>query len=221
MEKLCIALDGPAGAGKSTVAKNIAKELQINYLDTGAMYRALAYKVLSKQLDPKNKKDVLDTLETTDISVGYLDGVQRIYLDGEDVTCHIRTPEIGNGASAVAVFPEVRLKLVEIQRQVAKEYDTVMDGRDICTFVMPQTRNKFFITASTGERARRRHKEFLEKGIKKPLEEIENEIIARDKNDSEREFAPLKQAEDAILVDTTDMTIDQVTSYILERIVRD
>ncbi len=221
MDKLCIALDGPAGAGKSTVAKNIAKELKINYLDTGAMYRALAYKVLSQGLDPRNKNDVVGTLKAADVSVGYVDGAQRIYVDGEDVTDHIRTPEIGNGASAVAVFPEVRLRLVELQRQVAKEYDTVMDGRDICTFVMPQTENKFFITASTGERARRRHQEFLMKGIKKPLDEIEKEIIARDKNDSEREFAPLKQAEDAILVDTTDMTIDQVTGYILERIVRD
>jgi cytidylate kinase len=221
MDKLCIALDGPAGAGKSTVAKKIAGQLKINYLDTGAMYRALAYTVLSQGLDPNNKNDVLNVLDRNEISVGYTEEVQRVYVNNNDVTDQIRTPEVGNGASAVAIFPEVRLKLVEIQRQVARQYDTVMDGRDICTFVMPHTKNKFFITASTGERARRRHLEFLEKGINKPLGEIENEIIARDKNDSERAFAPLRRAEDAILVDTTDMTIEDVTGYILERIIRD
>lgn len=221
MERLSIALDGPAGAGKSTIAKKIAQALNIYYLDTGAMYRAFAYKVISDGLNPSDRGDVINALQTAEVTVGYVNGIQRVYVNQKDVTDFIRTPEMGFGASAVAVFPEVRIKLVEIQRQVANDYDVIMDGRDIGTYVIPQTKNKFFLTASPHERARRRHLEFLEKGIEKPLETIEKEIIARDKNDSEREFAPLRQAEDAILVDTTHMMIEEVTAYILERITRE
>ena len=220
MGRLSIALDGPAGAGKSTIAKRIAKELNIYYLDTGAMYRAFAYHVLSEGNNPASREDVIHSLEGANVTVDYVNGVQRVYVNGKDVTDYIRTPEVGNGASAVAVFPEVRIKLVELQRQVAKDYDVVMDGRDIGTYVIPETKNKFFLTASSGERARRRRLDFLEKGIDKPLETIEQEIIARDKNDSQREFAPLKQAPDAVPVDTTHMTVDAVAQYILERITR-
>lgn len=221
MGKLSIALDGPAGAGKSTIAKKIAKALNIYYLDTGAMYRAFAHKVISDGLNPSDRGDVIKALGSADVTVGYVNNVQKVYVNQKDVTDFIRTPEMGSGASAVAVFPEVRIKLVEIQRQVASDYDVVMDGRDIGTYVIPHTKNKFFLTASPQERARRRHLEFLEKGIDKPVETIEKEIIARDKNDSEREFAPLRQAEDALLVDTTHMTIDEVTAYILKRIIRE
>jgi cytidylate kinase len=218
MKRLNIALDGPAGAGKSTIAKKLAEKLGVHYLDTGAMYRAFAYKVLLKGKNPASHADVLDILHGTAVTVAYENGLQRVYVDGCDVTDHIRTPEITRGASDVAVFPEVRIKLVEIQRQVAIDYDVVMDGRDIGTYVIPETKNKFFLTASVHERARRRHLEFAEKGIDKPIAEIEADIAARDKNDSEREFAPLKRAEDAVLVDTTEMTIDEVAQAILERI---
>ncbi len=222
MGKLNIALDGPAGAGKSTIAKRIAAALKIHYLDTGAMYRAFAYKVIKDGLDTSKGADVLPVIKKTDVSVIYDENdAQRVFVNGEDVTDLIRTQEIGKGASDVAVFPEVRIKLVEIQREVANKYDVVMDGRDIGTFVLPATVNKFFLTASIKERARRRYCELIEKGVKSDIKEIEKEITSRDKNDTERKFAPLKMAEDALLVDTTEMTADEVTGFILERIKRD
>ncbi len=212
-----IALDGPAGAGKSTLAKELAKALNIHYLDTGAMYRALAYKVLSMGKDPSKREDVEEFL-STQITVAFMDGEQHVFADGEDVTQHIRTPQVSNGASAIAVFPQVRVKLVETQRKVADAYDLVMDGRDIGTYVLPQCKNKFFITANSYERAKRRLSDLQSAGIETDLEALEKEIIARDETDSKREFAPLRCCEDAILVDTTHMSIDEALRYILDKI---
>ncbi|MGI6161321.1 MAG: (d)CMP kinase [Christensenellales bacterium] len=210
-----IAIDGPAGAGKSTVAKEIARLKGIIYLDTGAMYRAVALKAIRQGIDCSDATAVSDMLDKTQIKV-LCDGVeQRIFADGEDITSLIRTNEVSTGASKVAVIPAVRLKLVDMQRAIAKERDVVMDGRDIGTYVLPDAKHKFFVTASVDERARRRWLELKQRGQDRPLEEIKAEIEFRDKNDSSREFAPLKQADDAVLVDTTDLNIDQVIEKIL------
>ncbi|MEZ4357246.1 MAG: (d)CMP kinase [Eubacteriales bacterium] len=189
MGKINIAIDGPAGAGKSTAAKEIAKRLKIYYLDTGAMYRAFAYKVIKDGLDTKNHNDVLKTLEKSDVIVKYIDGEQKVIVNGEDVTPFIRTQQVAQGASDVAVFKEVRVKLVHIQRQVAKDYDVVMDGRDIGTNVLTDCKNKFYVTASADERARRRFLELGGKDSAKSLEVIKQEIIKRDENDSNRDYA--------------------------------
>lgn len=218
--RINIAIDGPAGAGKSTAAKGVAKKLGIYYLDTGAMYRAFAYEVLKQKKDPKNEAEVCEVLDNSIVEVKYIDGVQKVIVNGEDVTPYIRTQEVSMGASNVAVFRKVREKLVEIQRQVALDYDVVMDGRDIGTYVIPSCKNKFYITATASERAKRRWLELSEKDKEKTIEQIEQEIIARDKNDMGREFAPLKQAEDAMLIDTTKMSVDQVLETLMENIKR-
>lgn len=215
---LTIAIDGPAGAGKSTIAKILAQKLNINYLDTGAMYRALALKVLKSKIDPKDREGVIKSLEKTDIQVLYRGKQQIILLDGEDVTDKIRTPEVSKTASDVAVIPEVRLKLVEIQRKIASEIPLVVDGRDIGTFVLPDASYKFFLTAAVEERAKRRWKEMQEAGKLDTLENVMEDIKQRDLNDSNRSFAPLKKAEDAILIDTTHLSIEQVVNKILELI---
>ena len=220
MGKINIAIDGPAGAGKSTAAKEISKRLQVYYLDTGAMYRAFAYKVIKDGLDTKNHDDVLKTLEKSDVVVKYINGEQRVIVNDEDVTSYIRTQQVAQGASDVAVFKEVRVKLVEIQRQVAEDYDVVMDGRDIGTNVLPHCKNKFYVTASADERARRRFLELGSKDSSKTVEDIKQEIIKRDENDSNREYAPLKQAEDAVLIDTTNMSVNSVIETILNNIRR-
>lgn len=212
-----IAIDGPAGAGKSTVAKLISEKLGINYLDTGAMYRSIAYALINKGIDPEDADAVKNHLDEVDIEVKYIKRVQHMYLDGKDISKLIRTNEISMGASNVSKIPEVRLKLIEMQQEIARNYDIVMDGRDICTYVLPDADHKFYITASVDERARRRFKE-LPEGSNLTFEEIREDIIKRDKNDSEREFMPLKQAEDAVLVDTTDMNIDEVIDYVLKEI---
>ena len=212
-----IAIDGPAGAGKSTVAKLISEKLGINYLDTGAMYRSIAYALINKGIDPEDAVAVKDHLDEVDIEVKYIKRVQHMYLDGKDISKLIRTNEISMGASNVSKIPEVRLKLIEMQQEIARNFDIVMDGRDICTYVLPDADHKFYITASVDERARRRFKE-LPEGSNLTFEEIREDIIKRDKNDSEREFMPLKQAEDAVLVDTTDMNIDEVIDYVLKEI---
>lgn len=215
---LKIAVDGPAGAGKSTVAKAIAKKMGINYMDTGATYRAVAYALLKRNVDLKDKDKVKAMLDQIDITVVYTEEGQRVLCNGEDVTPYIRTSEVSKGASDVAVIPEVRLKLVDIQRRTAEQYDMIMDGRDIGTYVLPDAQAKFFITASPKIRAQRRWLELKEAGVEKNLEELEQEIIARDNTDSEREFAPLRQAEDALLVDTGEMTIEQVVAFLEEKI---
>ena len=213
-----IAIDGPAGAGKSTVAKAIAKKLHINYMDTGAMYRAVAYGLLQKGVNLKDAAMVAKELKEIDLKVIYVNEEQRVMINGEDVTPYIRTPEVSMGASDVGAVPEVRIKLVEIQRETAAEYDVVMDGRDIGTYVLPDTKAKFYITASSKERALRRSRDLIAAGMKVDLDALEQEIIARDKRDSEREFAPLRCAEDAVYLDTSDMSIEQVIGAVCERI---
>lgn len=214
-----IAIDGPAGAGKSTVARAVAQKLNLNYLDTGAMYRAAAYAMIEQGIDPTDWEKVLVALPSLDMKIIYENGVQKVLLDSKDATPYLRTPRISKGASDIAVIPELRLKLVELQREVANAYDLVMDGRDIGTYVLPDAEFKFFITASPRERAKRRYLELKETAPNADINEIEREIIARDKTDSEREFAPLKQAEDAILVDTTELNreqvIDCVSAYVM------
>lgn len=209
-----IAIDGPAGAGKSTVAKAVAKKLNLNYLDTGAMYRAAAYAMIGRGIEPGDHERVLAALPSLSMQVVYENGVQKVLIDGKDVTPYIRTPRISKGASDIAVIPDLRLKLVELQREVAGQYDIVMDGRDIGTYVLPDADFKFFITASPRERAKRRYLELKETSPDADIDEIEREIIARDKTDSTREFAPLKQADDALLVDTTALDRDQVIELV-------
>lgn len=215
MKKINIAIDGPAGSGKSTAAKLLAQKLGINYLDTGAMYRGLAYALVSKKIDITNHDSVKKAIDELKISVVYESELQQIYADEKNITQFLRTPEISEAASVVSVFPEVRIKLVELQREVAKCYDVVMDGRDIGTYVLPDSPMKVYITASPGVRAARRKAELETQGIKKNLADLEAEITARDKRDMEREFAPLSQAEDAILLDTTDLGIENVQNVLL------
>lgn len=215
-----IAIDGPAGAGKSTVAKAIAGKLNILHLDTGAMYRALAYYAISNSVSPADANGVARIIDGARIRIKYVDSAQRTILNGEDITGLIRTPEVSRGASDIGVHPFVRKKLVELQQQVARENSVVMDGRDICTVVMPDAKHKFFITASVEIRAKRRLLEMQQSsnGELPTLTEIERAIIERDHTDSTRAAAPLKQTEDAILVDTTNMTIDESVDFVLSSI---
>ncbi len=213
-----IAIDGPAGAGKSTAAKLLATKLNINYMDTGAMYRAFAYGMFENKIDVNDKEAVLANMDKVVVSVDYKAGTQYVKVNGIDVTPYIRTPEISKGASDVALIPEVRIELVKTQRQTAQQYDMVMDGRDIGTYVLPDAGVKIFITASAEIRATRRQKELEEAGITKDLQELIDEINARDKADSEREFAPLCRADDAILLDTTSLDIDGVQEAIIARV---
>lgn len=218
-EKLTIAIDGPAGAGKSTIAKMVAKRLDLLYLDTGAMYRAIGLKMINKGINIQHQREeVISELNTTNIDVSYDNGQQIVFLDGNDVTNLIRTPQVSRYASDVAVIPEVRLKLVEIQRNIADKNSVVIDGRDIGTFVIPNADKKFFLTASLEERAKRRWRELNNNGYDIKLEDIILDIKNRDECDSRRTFAPLKMADDAILIDTTDKSINQVINEILNHI---
>lgn len=209
-----IAIDGPAGAGKSTIAKLLAEKLNILYLDTGAMYRAFALQVLESGLDPEVKADVEKVIDQTEISIKHDNGLQRVFLNNRDVTDEIRSERVSKAASAVAVIPEVRRKLVELQRKIAATNDLVMDGRDIGTYVLPDANLKIFLTASAEERARRRWSELKSKGLDVDYGSVLSDILKRDHNDSHREFAPLKKADDAILIDTTDKTIQEVVEQI-------
>lgn len=213
-----IAIDGPAGAGKSTVARAVAAKLHMNYMDTGAMYRAVAYAMGARGIDPKDRPAVEVAMDSLSLRVEYSGGEQRVLADGQDVTPFLRTQEIAMGASAVASVPKVRLRLVELQRETAEKYDVVMDGRDIGTYVLPQARAKFYITASSRVRAERRARELEAAGGKVDRQQLEQEIIARDKADMEREFAPLKCAEDAIYVDTSDMTAEEVIDFVCRKV---
>ncbi|MBO5712801.1 MAG: (d)CMP kinase [Clostridia bacterium] len=211
---LNIALDGPAGSGKSTIAKALSKSLGILYLDTGAMYRACGLKAKKLGISPKDEKAVDTFIHNVDITVKYVDGAQRTYLDGEDVSTQIRENDISMYASDISALKNVRIKLVDLQRQIASEQDCVLDGRDIGTNVLPNANYKFYITASIDERTERRYLELIARGQQVDKDALKNEIATRDYNDSHREFAPLRQAEDAILIDTTSMTIDEVISTV-------
>lgn len=205
-----IAIDGPSGAGKSTIAKTLAKKLNFIYIDTGAMYRSVGLFALRKGIDIKNQPDkVSEVLDEINLTIRYEEGVQHIFLNGEDVSDKIRTPEVSIAASAVAVIPAVRLKLVELQRQLAAKSDVIMDGRDVGTYILPDAEIKIFLTATVEDRARRRFEELLQKGTETTFEEVLEDMKWRDKNDSSREFSPLKAADDAILVDTTGNTLEQ------------
>ncbi len=215
-----IAIDGPAGAGKSTVARAVAKKLGILYLDTGAMYRAMALKAMREGIDPNDKEQVLPLLECTEIYAKNIGGIQHTYLDGEDVSGLIRTPEISRGASDISAIPDVRIKLAQIQRNIAHTSDVVMDGREIGSYVIPECENKFYVTASVDERARRRLLELKEKGRDNGMtvEDMAKDIAERDYNDSHRAFAPLLRLPEAILIDTTDLTIDEAVNAVLKNL---
>ena len=211
-----VAIDGPAGAGKSTIAKLVAKEKGYIYVDTGAMYRGLAVHFLKKGLSGDDKKAVIDACDDAKVTIGYENGIQQIYLNGENITEQLRTEKVGNMASKTSVIPEVRAKLLELQRSLAREKDVIMDGRDIGTTVLPDAFVKIYLTASTQARAKRRFDELTQKGEQCNLEEIAADIESRDYADMHREISPLKQAEDAILVDTSDMNIEEVVAKLTQ-----
>ncbi|MDD3395444.1 MAG: (d)CMP kinase [Clostridia bacterium] len=216
MKRFAIAVDGPAGSGKSTVAKAVAKRLGIIYVDTGAMYRAVAYFCIKKGISCADETVVLPLLKEINLEIHPKVDGQRILLDGEDITDQIRTQEIGQGASKVATIPSVRQKLGDMQREMAKNNSVIMDGRDIATSVLPQAEVKIYMDAGVDERARRRVGELEAKGENPTFETIREEIIRRDENDMNRLYSPLRQAEDALYLDTTDMTIDEAAEKILE-----
>ena len=211
-----IAIDGPAGAGKSTIAKTIAKKLEYNYVDTGAMYRAMALYFIRNGIDPLDENAINAACADVHVGIAYENGAQQVLLNGENVTGLIRTEEVGNMASKTSAYPTVRATLLDLQRDLAKKADILMDGRDIGTNVLPDADLKIYLTASSEIRARRRYNELIEKGEKADLAQIEKDIIIRDKQDMERKIAPLKKAEDAVLVDSSDMTIEEVVECILE-----
>jgi len=209
-----VAIDGPAGAGKSTIAKLVAKEKGYIYVDTGAMYRGLAIHFIKKGLKAEDIKGIVEACKDAEVSIVYENDVQQIYLNGENVTAMLRTEEVGNMASKTSAIPAVREKLLELQRTLAREKNVIMDGRDIGTNILPNADVKIYLTASVETRATRRYKELLEKGENCVYEEIAQDIKERDERDMNREIAPLKQAEDAILVDSSEMTIDEVVKTI-------
>lgn len=214
MKKLVVAIDGPAGAGKSTVAQLAAKELGYTYIDTGAMYRAVAWKVLQQGGEVTDEK-ILAVIPDIDVDLSYENGKTTVRVDGQDVTGEIRTPEVSHIVSQVAALGPVREKMVDLQRNMAERGGVLMDGRDIATNVLPGADVKIYLTASIAERANRRYKELREKGLAVNLADIERDIAARDKADMEREISPLVQAEDATLLDTTGMTIPEVVARII------
>ncbi|UZQ84486.1 (d)CMP kinase [Thermoclostridium stercorarium] len=212
-----IAIDGPSGAGKSTMAKIVAKKLGIMYLDTGAMYRAVALKAIKSGIDTKDGDALAEMVKDIDLRIVYENGAQKVLLDGEDVTEEIRTPAVTVGSSDVAVNPAVREKMVELQQKIAKENSVVMDGRDIGTHVLPNADVKIFLTASIEERAKRRYEELREKGmLKQTFEELKKEMEYRDINDSTRSHSPLKKADDAILLDTTGFSLEEAAKVVLD-----
>ena len=210
-----IAIDRPAGAGKSTIAKRVAKELSFIYVDTGAMYRAMALYFLRKGILPDETKKIEAACEEIRVSITYVNGEQQVWLNGENVSKEIRKEEVGNMASKTSVNSKVREKLVALQRELASRENVVMDGRDIGTQVLPDATAKIYLTASAEERARRRFLELQEKGMPANMEAIEADIIARDQRDMTREISPLRQAEDAVLVDASQMTIEEVTNAVI------
>lgn len=210
-----IAIDGPAGAGKSTIAKQVAKQLGFIYVDTGAMYRAIALYLLRNQIAPDDEAGISQATKKIEVTIAYESGEQQVLLNGENVSGLIRTEEVGKMASAGAKNKAVREKLLDLQRALASTENVIMDGRDIGTHVLPNANVKIYLTASSSERANRRYKELQEKGIACNLQEIEQDIISRDEQDMNREIAPLKQAEDAVFLDSSDMTIEEVVQKIV------
>lgn len=210
-----IAIDGPAGAGKSTIAKRVAKELGFIYVDTGAMYRAIALHFLQNQIDTSDEETVREALNGIQVSIAYENGEQQILLNGENVTGSIRREEVGNMASVTSAYPAVRKKLLSLQQELAASADVIMDGRDIGTCVLPKAPLKIYLTASVKTRAKRRFEELTEKKIPCNIEEICKDIEERDYRDMHRDVSPLCQAEDAVLVDSSDMTIQEVTDAIV------
>lgn len=211
-----IAIDGPAGAGKSTIAKMAAKKLDFLYVDTGAMYRAMAYYFMINNIDPENEEKIADSCPNIQIQLKYEDGVQQIYLNGVNVSVQIRQEEVGNMASITSAYPQVRSKLTSLQQEIAAAENIIMDGRDIGTCVLPDAQLKIYLTASVHTRAERRYKELMEKGIECSLKEIEKDIEERDYRDMHRDISPLKAAEDAVVLDTSDMDIPQVIEKIMD-----
>lgn len=211
-----IAIDGPAGAGKSTIAKKLASELGYIYVDTGAMYRAMAYYFLQNRIEASDEAAIAKACETVDISIAYKDGEQCVILNGENVNGVIRREEVGNMASATSVYPAVRAKLVELQRELAKKENVIMDGRDIGTVVLPNANVKIYLTASPAVRAKRRYEELTAKGISCDLAAIEQDIVDRDYRDMHREISPLCQAEDAVLLDSSELDIEGVVAKMKE-----
>lgn len=214
--KYNIAIDGPAGAGKSTIAKKLAKDLGYVYVDTGAMYRAMAYYFIQNGIKADDVLAIEKACVDVDVTITYKDGEQQVILNGENVNGVIRNEEVGNMASATSIYPVVRTKLVELQRTLAQKENVIMDGRDIGTVVLPNANVKIFLTASSRVRATRRYEELQAKGIECNLDEIEKDIIERDQRDMNRETSPLKQADDAILLDSSDLDIDGVVERMKE-----
>lgn len=211
-----IAIDGPAGAGKSTIAKKVARELSCVYVDTGAMYRAMALYLLRRDVNRENPEEIGEVCQGAEISIEYKDGEQIVLLNGENVNPFLRREEVGNMASVSSANPKVREKLLDLQRKLATSMSVVMDGRDIGTTILPQAEVKIYLTASSLTRAKRRYLELQEKGLSCDLEEIRKDIEDRDSRDMNREISPLKQAEDAVLVDSSEMTIEEVVNRILQ-----
>ncbi len=211
----CVAIDGPAGAGKSTIARQIAKKMNLIYVDTGAMYRAMALFLLREGVDGENPEEICEKCEEADITIKYENGEQIVYLNGENVNAFLRTEEVGRMASVSSPQPRLRKKIVALQKELARKADVVMDGRDIGTRVLPDADVKIYLTAGSGVRAKRRYEELRAKGENCNLEEIEKDIVERDNRDMTRKESPLMQAEDAILVDTSDMSIEEVVHKII------
>ena len=211
-----IAIDGPAGAGKSTIARRVAKELSFIYVDTGAMYRALALYLLRKEVNRDDTEQIGNICQDAEISIEYQNGEQIVLLNGENVNSYLRTEEVGNMASVSSAVPRVREKLLSLQRKLAKDMSVVMDGRDIGTTILPDADVKIYLTASSLTRARRRYLELQEKGTVCNLDDIQKDIEERDQRDMNREISPLRQAKDAVLVDSSDLTIQQVVDRILQ-----
>lgn len=209
-----VAIDGPAGAGKSTIAKQLAEKMEFVYVDTGAMYRALAFYFLTQKIDPKDEAAINAAVEHADVTIAYVEGEQQVLLNEENVNAYLRTEEVGNTASITSVYPAVRPKLVALQQKLAQTTDVIMDGRDIGTCVLPNAQVKVYLTASVATRAKRRYDELLAKGETADLGQIAADIEDRDYRDMHRELSPLKQAEDAVLVDSSDLTIEEVVAVI-------
>lgn len=210
-----IAIDGPAGAGKSTIARKVAEKLSFIYVDTGAMYRSMALYFIRHDIAAQDEEKIAAACPDIDVSIAYQDGEQQVILNGENVNGLIRTEQVSMMTSDTSKYPVVREKLLSLQRGLAEKKNVIMDGRDIGTCVLPNADVKIYLTASAAERARRRYKEQTERGVDCDIKEIERDIIARDEQDMNREVAPLRQAEDAVLVDSSDMTIDQVVDEII------